>query len=102
MLTEDRIALRNPNPGKTAATAREVRPGAGRVLAVLGREGQLTSTQLAEAVEWELGDGFPGFVRWYVTAVELDLEARGDLRRTASRGRDYVAVVSLDAEPGAP
>ena len=96
MPTEDCIALRNPDPAKTGATIGQAKYDQVRaaILAVLGRDGSLTYTQLAEAVEQELGDGFAGSVRWYVTAVKLDLEARGELRRTTTRGRDYMTVTS--------
>lgn len=55
MPTEQRIALRNPAPGKLGAT-------------------------------------IPGSIRWYVTAVKLDLEARGELYCATVQGRHYVTV----------
>jgi hypothetical protein len=50
-------------------------------------------------VERELGDSFPGSIRWYVTAVKLDLEARGELYRTTTQGRDYVTVAATPEVP---
>lgn len=96
MPTEERIALRNPAPGRLGATIERAKYDQIRaaILAVLGRDGSLTYTQLAEGVERELSDGFAGSVRWYVTAVKLDLEARGELHRTTVRGRDYVTLAT--------
>jgi DNA-binding transcriptional ArsR family regulator len=101
MPNEDRTALCNPDPGKMGATIERAKYDRMRsaILAALGHGGSLTYTQLAEAVERELGDSFPGSVRWYVTAVKLDLEARGDLHRTTVRGRDYVTVATPTLVP---
>lgn len=90
MPTEERIVLRNPALGKMGATIERAKYDRMRaaILAALGCSGSLTYTQLAEAVERELGETFPGSVRWYVTAVKLDLEASGELHRTTVRGRD--------------
>ena len=96
MSTEDRIALRNPDPTKTGATIARSKYDQVRaaIFTALCRDGLLTYTQLADAVERELGDGFAGSVRWYVTAVKLNLEARGELRRTTTRGREYVSAAA--------
>jgi hypothetical protein len=49
--------------------------------------------------EQELGAGFAGSVRWYVTAVKLDLEARGELHLTTTRGRGHVTVAATPQVP---
>lgn len=96
MPTEDRIALRNSDPATAGATIVRARYDQVRaaILDVLGRDGSLTHARLAEAVEQKLGDGFAGSVRWRITAVKLDLEARGELQRTAVRGRGSVTVAT--------
>ena len=101
MPTEERIALRNPASGRLGATIDRVKYDQVRatILTVLGRDGSLKDTQLAAGVERELRDGFGGSVRWYVTAVKLDLEARGELHRTTTGGRDYVTVAATPEVP---
>ena len=51
------------------------------ILHNLREYGPMTFTQLGALVEEELRTTFSGLVMWYYTAVKLDMEARGEIRR---------------------
>ena len=51
------------------------------ILQVLQTQGELTFTQLAQAVERDIEGKFAGSITWYVVTVKLDLEARGIIQR---------------------
>jgi hypothetical protein len=51
------------------------------ILTVLRRRGEATFTELSGAVERSLRGRFDGSIKWYVTTVKLDLEARRIIRR---------------------
>ena len=51
------------------------------VLATLNVKKEMTFTDLSHAVEKQVNGTFEGSVRWYVTTVKLDLEARGEIKR---------------------
>ena len=51
------------------------------ILCVLETQKEITFMNLARAVEKEVNGNFDGSVTWYVTAVKLDLEARGTIKR---------------------
>ena len=51
------------------------------ILCVLQTEKEITFMKLSHAVEKEVNGKFDGSVTWYVTAVKLDMEARGEIKR---------------------
>jgi hypothetical protein len=51
----------------------------------LSQHEELTYSQLANAVEERLAGQFDGSIRWYLTTVKLDLEARHIVERTSSK-----------------
>ena len=51
------------------------------ILCVMKRQKEITFMKLSRAVEKEVNGNFEGSVTWYVTAVKLDMEARGELKR---------------------
>ena len=53
----------------------------------------VTFSQLTDAVGQRVGDSFDGSVRWYVTSVKLDLEARGVLERIDGRSPQRLRLV---------
>jgi hypothetical protein len=55
--------------------------------------GSMTFTQLGAMVEEELHDTFAGSVLWYYTAVKLDMEARGEIRRVPNSRPQVIEVV---------
>jgi hypothetical protein len=51
------------------------------ILCVMNRQKEITFMKLSRAVEKEVNGNFEGSVTWYVTAVKLDMEARGEIKR---------------------
>ena len=51
------------------------------ILNTLHSQKEITFMKLSRAVEKEVNGNFEGSVVWYVTAVKLDLEARGQVKR---------------------
>jgi hypothetical protein len=51
------------------------------ILCVMETQNEITFMNLSRAVEKEVNGNFEGSVTWYVTAVKLDMEARGEIRR---------------------
>ena len=62
------------------------------ILQNLRRYGSMTFTQLGALVEEDLHDTFPGSVMWYYTAVKLDLEERGEIRRVPESRPQLIEV----------
>jgi hypothetical protein len=51
------------------------------ILSTLRIQKEMTFKNLSRAVEKEVRGKFDGSVMWYVTTVNLDLEARGEVKR---------------------
>lgn len=51
------------------------------IVRVIEAQGEITFTELTDAVGQQLDGKFDGSVTWYVTTVKLDLEARGLIER---------------------
>jgi hypothetical protein len=51
------------------------------ILCVMKKQKEITFMNLSRAVEKEVNGNFEGSVTWYVTAVKLDMEARGEIKR---------------------
>ena len=51
------------------------------IMTVLHKEKEISFMNLSRAVEKQVNGNFDGSVTWYVTAVKLDLEARGKVKR---------------------
>lgn len=62
------------------------------ILEVLRRHEKLTYEDLARAVEQKLARKFDGSIRWYVTTVKLDLEARHVIERVKDKRREFVRL----------
>jgi hypothetical protein len=62
------------------------------ILEALRRHEKLTFEDLARCVEQKLARKFDGSIRWYVTAVKLDLEARHVIERVKDRRREFVRL----------
>jgi len=54
------------------------------ILSTMQAQKEMTFKNLSRAVEKEVNGNFEGSVMWYVTAVKLDLEARGEIRRVCN------------------
>jgi len=90
---DERIATLNPVAGKAGMTIERVKYDAVRaaILAVLTDTGEAgvrfmpskkdSSPGLMDLVPARLPRDWSGSVGWYVTAVKLDLEARGEIER---------------------
>lgn len=51
------------------------------ILSTMHAQKEMTFMKLSRTVEKELNGNFEGSVMWYVTMVNLDLEARGEIKR---------------------
>ena len=51
------------------------------ILSTLNTQKEISFMNLSREVEKQVGSSFNGSVTWYVTAVKLDLEARGEIKR---------------------
>lgn len=87
-MSREKITVRNPNhPGKTEQVdAGKYRAMEAAMLAVIPAEAPgLTVAELKEPVVARLPESlFPGGATagWWLKLVQLDLEARGEIRRT--------------------
>ncbi len=57
--------------------------------------GELTHTELMEALYQEVKDTFEGGVQWYGETVKLDLEARKLIERTNDKPQKYRLVQKM-------
>ena len=63
------------------------------ILSTLDEKKEMTFMNLSRAVEKEVNENFEGSVTWYVTAVKLDLEARGVLKRVRHSRPQLIRLV---------
>lgn len=63
------------------------------ILCVLETQKEITFMNLSRAVEKEVNGNFEGSVMWYVTAVKLDLEARGQIKRVPNSRPQLVKMI---------
>lgn len=91
---EPKVYLQHPDAGKQGVSIdqakREVIQAA--ILEVLRRHEKLTYEDLARAVEQKLARKFDGSIRWYVTTVKLDLEARHVIERVKDKRREFIRL----------
>lgn len=84
-----RLLHRNPQAGRPYVRSDKYDLVRDEVLRVLPRSGAGWTTEelVAELLRVLPADGFPtpASVRWFVTAVRIDLEARGVIARTGRR-----------------
>lgn len=64
------------------------------IIEVLRRHKQLTYLDLTSKVEQKLAGKFDGSIRWYVTAVKLDLESRHVIERVKDKRRELVQLAA--------
>lgn len=62
------------------------------ILEVLREKKDMTFELLSDKAVKELSDTFEGKVLWYVVTVKLDLEARGEIERVASKGSHKLRI----------
>jgi hypothetical protein len=62
------------------------------ILEALRRHEKLSFEDLSRAVEKKLSGKFDGSIRWYVTTVKLDLEARHVIERVTDKRREFVQL----------
>ena len=63
------------------------------ILSALHTQKEMTFRNLSRAVEKEVNGTFEGSVMWYVTTVNLDLEARGLVKRVPNSRPQLVKLV---------
>lgn len=63
------------------------------ILSTLQTQKEMTFMNLSRAVEKEVNGTFEGSVTWYVTAVNLDLEARGIVKRVPHSRPQLIKLV---------
>lgn len=84
------IQTLHPQPGKTnkKISLEKYEFIKANILTILS-EGELTHTELMEALYSKVKDNFEGGVQWYGETVKLDLEAREIIERTKSKPEKY-------------
>ncbi|WP_052455774.1 DUF6958 family protein [Bhargavaea cecembensis] len=87
---EEQIQLQHPE-GKNAAKILKRRYDAIRlaILEEVDAAGEISFMDLIERAPKRLSH-FDGKTEWYITAVKLDMEARGELERFEQQGRQYI------------
>ena len=90
MRDEEQIQLLHPE-GKQGARIRKRRYEAIRkaILDEVEASGEISFLDLTERAPKRLSH-FDGKTTWYITAVKLDLEARGELERFERNGRQQI------------
>ena len=80
---DKRILTRHPNPAKQGVNIAQEKYDVIRqaILASMREHGEITFQDLNRAVRERVQDHFEGSVTWYVTTVNLDLEARALIQR---------------------
>ncbi|MRG85682.1 DUF6958 family protein [Salinibacillus xinjiangensis] len=63
------------------------------ILKIVKQNGEIAYKELTNVVKENLAETFEGSITWYVTAVKLDLEARGILERFKSGGLQHLKLV---------
>jgi hypothetical protein len=63
------------------------------ILCAMQTEKEMSFMNLSRAVEKEVKGKFEGSVTWYVTAVKLDMEARGELKRVPNSRPQLIRLV---------
>ena len=63
------------------------------ILSILRTQKEMTFMALSRAVEKDVRGKFEGSVTWYVTTVNLDLEARGAVKRVPNSRPQLVQIV---------
>lgn len=91
---KDRIRTLHPDKKQGVNISREkyeiIRKA---ILCVLQTQKEITFMNLSRAVEKEVNENFEGSVTWYVTAVKLDMEARGEVKRVPNSRPQLVKLV---------
>ena len=59
----------------------------------LRQYGSMTFTQLGALVEEQLQASFTGSITWYYTAVKLEMEAHGEIRRVPNSRPQVIEIV---------
>ncbi|MYL57913.1 hypothetical protein GLW20_10370 [Virgibacillus halodenitrificans] len=62
------------------------------MLQVIEEKGTIAYKKLTEEMNTRLKGKFDGSITWYVTAVKLDLEARGVLGRYQQNNRQHIKL----------
>lgn len=83
MATDDLFLTVHPESARQGVAVEKQRHALVReaILRNLRMHGPTTFAQLSQFVEADLQGAFPGSVMWYFTAVKLDMETRGEIRR---------------------
>jgi DNA-binding Lrp family transcriptional regulator len=78
-----RVLTKHPDLGKQGVRISKAKYDLIRrtILDLLRANGEITFTQLANAVNERLEGKFDGSISWYVITVKLDLEARNVIER---------------------
>ncbi|RPJ20576.1 MAG: hypothetical protein EHM33_28165 [Chloroflexi bacterium] len=95
MTAEEFFLTLRPEPRKQGARIEKAKYDVMRnaILENLRAHGALSFTRLGNLVEEQLLKKFDGSVMWYYTTVKLDMEARGEIRRTPSSEPELIELV---------
>jgi hypothetical protein len=93
---DEKILTRHPEPDKRGVRIDKVKYDRIResILYVLRARGEITFTDMAQAVSQRLEAEFEGSIPWYVVTVKLDLEARQIIERVPKTRPERLRLVA--------
>lgn len=94
MAAEKFVVTAHPEPKKPGSRIEKAKYDLMRnaILEKLQKHGSLTFEKLGNMLEEQLLKKFDGPVIWYYTAVKLDLEARGIIRRVPNAEPNLIEI----------
>ncbi|SES65218.1 hypothetical protein SAMN05216389_101259 [Oceanobacillus limi] len=96
----DRIQLQHPE-GKKGSNIIKSKYDVMKktMLETMEEYGEISFKELTKAINEKLHGKFDGSITWHVTAVKLDLEARGYLVRFLKNKQQYIKRTEISDKP---
>jgi DNA-binding transcriptional ArsR family regulator len=96
MNMSERILTLHPDPAKRGVSISRAKYDMirGAILHTLREKGEISFSELVEAVNDQVKDKFDGSVSWYVVSVKLDLEARDQIERVEQPGLQRIRLAA--------
>lgn len=93
-MEEEKILTLHPEAGKQGVNISRAKYDMIRqaILNAVRSQGSITFKALSSLVDYSLRNRFEGSIPWYVTAVKLDLEARGEIDCITDRGEQKLRL----------
>lgn len=89
-MTEEKIQLQHPEGKHMPRIVKEKYYKIKKVMIRVLKNNELTHTQLFNELKKQLDGKFDGSISWYGESVKLDLEAKGEIKRTDKKPQTYL------------